>query len=150
MDDRLFTSWSRVECVNWLQQLGQSTSGTVQELKQRITKFQRYPGLVKKLKDRVEKNYEFSTSLDPTLIPPPSANLKSDDVQYPMVTEDVFKRYVSAKLQGNSAQQQKAYRMLQSRKIASMKIIRDNNMIFAKAMFKKSYGHQLRPAVVLF
>ena len=67
-----------------------------------------------------------------------------------MVTEDMFKRYVSAKLQGNSAQQQKAYRMLQSRKIASMKIIRDNNMIFAKAMFKKSYGHQLRPAVVLF
>ena len=115
--------------MNWLQQLGQSTSGTVQELKQRITKFQRYPGLVKKLKDRVEKNYEFSTSLDPTLIPPPTANWKSADVQYPMVTEDMFKRYVSAKLQGNSAQQQKAYRMLQSRKIASMKIIRDNNMI---------------------
>eukprot|EP00794_Sanderia_malayensis_P008327 gene8327-9220_t len=62
----------------------------------------------------------------------------------------MFKRYVSAKLQGNSGQQQKAYRMLQSRKIAAMKIIRDNNMIFAKAMIKKSYGHQLRPAVVLF
>ena len=40
--------------------------------------------------------------------------------------------------------------MLQSQKIASVKIIMDSNKIFAKAMIKKSCGQQRRPAVVLF
>ena len=103
-----------------------------------------------RLRDKVKRKYDFPTSLDPVLIPPPSANWRSDDDQYPVVTEDMFKKYVCAKLQGNSGQQQKAYMMLQSRKIASVKIIKDNKNIFVKAMIKKSYGHQIRPAVGLF
>lgn len=97
---------------------------------------QRYPGLEKKLKDKIQKSYEFSTSLDPKLISSPSTNWKSVDVHFPLVTEEMFKRYVSVKLQGNSGQQEKGYRMLQSPKTATVKIIRDNNNVFAKAMIK--------------
>jgi len=150
MENCLSTSWPKKDCVAWLQQIGQSTSGTVEELRQRIRKFQRYPTLVRTLRDKVKKNYDFPTSLDPVLIPPPSANWRSDDVQYPVVTEDMFKNCMCAKLQGNSEQQQKAYMMLQSRKIASAKILKDNDNTFVKAMITKSYGHQIRPAVVLF
>ena len=123
MENHLSASWSKKGCVGWLQQIGQSTSSTVEELRQRIRKFQRYPALVKRLKDKVTRNYEFPTSLDPVLIPPPSANWRSEDDQYPVVTEDVFKRYVSAKVQGYSEQQQIAYMMQQSRKIAIQDVV---------------------------
>ena len=99
MDNCISTSWSKNGCVAWLQQIGQATSGTVEELRQRIRNCQRYPALVRRLRD---KNYDFPTSLDPVLTPPPSANWRSDDVQYPVVTEDMFKNYMFAKLQGNS------------------------------------------------
>ena len=99
MDNCISTSWSKKDCVAWLQQIGQSTSGTVEELRQRIRNCQRYPALVRRLRD---KNYDFPPSLDPVLTPPPSANWRSDDVQYPVVTEDMFKNYMCAKLQGNS------------------------------------------------
>ena len=50
----------------------------------------------------------------------------------------------------NSRQPQKAYMMLQSRKVASVKIVKDSKNIFVKGMIKKSYGQRIGPAVVLF
>ena len=43
-----------------------------------------------------------------------------------------------------------AFRMLQSRKIVSIKTITEHNISYVKAMIKKSYGTQIRPAVILF
>ena len=52
------------------------------------------------------------------------------------------------KKQGNLGQQEKACRMLQSRKIVSVnKVHQELDNTFVKAMIKKSYGRQARPAV---
>ena len=67
-----------------------------------------------------------------------------------MVNEAIFKTYCSFKHKGNHGQQEKAFRMLQSRKIVSVKPLQENNELFVKAMIKKSYGTQIRPAVVSF
>ena len=40
--------------------------------------------------------------------------------------------------------------MLQSRKIVSVKVLSDSPELYVKSMIKKSYGTQLRPAVVYF
>ena len=55
------------------------------------------------------------------------------------------------KKEGSQGQQEKAFRMLQSRKIVTVKILcADRHDTFVKAMIKKSYGHDSRPAVILF
>ena len=45
------------ECITWLPLHGLATSGTLQELRMRINKFQLYLSLTKKLKVENEKNY---------------------------------------------------------------------------------------------
>ena len=58
--------------------------------------------------------------------------------------------YYSFKHPGNKGQQEKALRMLQSRKIASVKTLRDNSGIYIRGMIKKSYGTTVRPTVIYF
>ena len=83
-------------------------------------------------------------------VPQISVKWNSSESLYPMVNEAIFKTYCSFKHQGNHGQQEKAFRMLQSRKIVSVKSLQENNELFVKAMIKKPYGTQIRPAVVLF
>ena len=59
--------------------------------------------------------------------------------------------YCSNKTEGNVGQQEKAVRLLKSRKIVSVKSIKDENgSFFVRGMIKKSYGHMIRPATIKF
>ena len=112
---------TKEECITWLSKHGLSTTGTLHQLKIRINKFQLYPSLTQKLKNKTEKNFIFGTSLNPLEIPPVTSAWSCDYSVLSKVTPSVFKDYVSAKREGSIGQQQKAYSMLTSRKIVSVK-----------------------------
>jgi hypothetical protein len=141
---------NKIQCMMWLKETGQSVSGTLEELRQRIQKFSLYPNLVKRLRDKAKRNYTFECSLNPLYIPQVTSKWSSDETLYPLVNEETFLNYCSYKKQGNIGQQEKAVRMLQSRKIVSVKSLQDNNVIYVQGMIKKLYGTDIRPAVVLF
>ena len=67
-----------------------------------------------------------------------------------MITEEIFKIYASKKREGSLGQQQKAYQMLCSRKMVTVKTLKTNNKTFVRALIKKSYGHDTRPAMFMF
>ena len=144
--------FSKEELMKWLRNLGLSVSGTKEELLTRIRKYERYPNLIKKLKIKATRNYSFPCSLDPLNIPPSTANWKVEDSSFPIITNDQFYAYASNKKEGSQGQQEKAYRMLQSRKIVVVKVLTDEGQqtVFVKAMIKKSYGQESRPAVIFF
>ena len=58
--------------------------------------------------------------------------------------------YCSFRYPGNKGQQEKAIRMLQSRKIVTVKTINEQSGIFVKTVIKNSYSTTIRPAVALF
>ena len=59
--------------------------------------------------------------------------------------------YCSNKTDSNVGQQEKAVRLLKSRKIVSVKSIKDESgSVFVRGMIKKSYGHMTRPATIKF
>ena len=59
--------------------------------------------------------------------------------------------YCSNKTESNVGQQEKAVRLLKSRKIVSVKSITDGSgSVFVRGMIKKSYGHMTRPATIKF
>ena len=88
--------------------------------------------------------------MDPSEVPGIKAKWSSDEKFYPFVDNSTFNKYCLFKDQGNRGQQEKAIRMLQSRKIVTVKTIHEQSGIFVRAMIKKSYGLTIRPAVVLF
>ena len=69
---------------------------------------------------------------------------------YLAVNEDIFNAYCSFKRPGNNGEQEKALRMLQSRKIVSVKTLRDNSGTYTRGMIKKSYGTTVRSAAIYF
>ena len=143
-------SLTKEEAAKWLGNLGLAVSGTKKELTVRIIKYLRYPKLINKLKLKASRNYTFKCSLNPLSIPPNLAPWRSDDELYPKMSQAMFEAYITHKKEGSQGQQQKAYRMLQSRKIVSVKIFVDSTQIYVKAMIKKSYGIESRPTVILF
>lgn len=141
---------SKNEAMKWLKDVGLSTTGTKEELIQKIHKFVRYPKLVRRLQEKATRLYKFPCSLDPTSIPQLSAKWSIDDSNYPRITQEEFFSYALQKKEGSQGQQEKAFRMLQSRKIVNVKTLRDESGQFVKAMIKKSYGNDSRPAVIYF
>jgi len=142
---------SKDQAVSWLKDLGVSTSGTKDELVERIRKFKRYPKLVDKLQRKCKSQYRFPCSLDPLSIPQVNANWQVIDKLLPKITQKSFLEYASQKLEGSQGQQEKAFQMVQSRKIVFVKTYQvDENTSYVKAMIKKSYGHESRPAVIFF
>ena len=80
-------------------------------------------------------SYVFKTSsrptnvcwgLDSNEVPSISAKRCLDEKRYPMINEDIFNAYCSFKYPENNRQQEKALRMLQSRKLVAVKTLRDN------------------------
>ena len=142
-------SFSKTEAVNWLADHGLSVSGTRNELINKIQMYERYPNLVQKLRKRVMFNRSFPCSLEQTSIPPLTAPWKADDM-LPIVTTETFQNYASQKTEGSLGQQEKAVRMLQSRKIITVKTLVDGVNIYVRAMIKNSFGCEPRPAVILF
>ena len=143
---------TKEDCIAWLSSIGSSINGTKEELEQRIARFRRFPGLVKKLRSRAEKADSFPTSLDPKAIPQSTAHWKTEEGTFPKEDERIFTNYASKKREGSIGQQQQATQMLSSRKIVSAKTFHDpkGSDVFVRAMMKKSYGEMKRPAVVLF
>ena len=141
---------NKEECVKWLKEHNIGTTGTLQDLQMKIRRFKLYPSLTEKLRKRAESNFSFYTSLNPADIPQMTAAWNSKEELYPRVTATIFKEYASKKREGSLGQQQKAYSMLTSRKITSIKTLKENDNTFVRALIKKSYGTQVRPAVILF
>ena len=83
-------------------------------------------------------------------MPSISAKWCLDERFYPAVKEDIINAYCSFKRPRNKGLQEKALRMLQSRKLVSLKILWDNSEIYIRGMIKKSYGTTVRPAVIYF
>lgn len=144
--------YTKEEALEWLRDIGLALHGTKDELINRIKKYIRYPKLVARLRGRAKKCYTFKCSLDPLTIPPPNANWKLNDKLLPKLSQEIFIKYSSQKKEGSQGQQEKAFRMLQSRKIVSVKTLNNevDSELYVKAMIKKSYGHDARPAVILF
>ena len=121
--------FNKERCASWLKEIGQSSSGIVEELQNIIRKYSLFPKLLDQLKANTKRNYRFECILNPLEIPKVAGEWSSDEISYPVVNEDMFYRYCSFKTEGNSGQQEKAFRMLQSRKIVSVKTLFDNEGI---------------------
>ena len=137
-------SFNKERCVKWLKEIGQSSGGTLEGQRNKIKMYLRYPKLTNKLKAKANMYYRFKCSLDPLEIPIITAKWSSNEMLYPIVNEDIFYRYCNYKKYGSRGQQEKAFRMLQSRKIASVKALIYENFTYVKAMIKKSYGEDFR------
>ena len=109
--------------------------------KWKIRSFKLYPSLTEKLRKRAESDSIY-TSLNPADIPQMTAAWNSKKEMYPRVTETILKEYASKKREGSLGQQQKAYSMLTSREITSIKTLKENDNTFVRAIIKKSYGTQ--------
>ena len=79
-------------------------------------------------------------------MPPVSAKWDSNESLYPKGNEVIFRTYCRR----NKGQQEKAFSMLQSRKIVSVKSLQENKNLYVKAMVKVSHGTEVRPEVILF
>ena len=109
--------------VAWLASIGVSTSSTKEDVIKRVNTFKKRPRLVEKLKKKANRAYKFPTALQPTDIPPKTAQWSSNFGQLPEVNDEGYMRYCSNKTEGNVDKQEKAVRSLKSRKIVSVKSI---------------------------
>jgi len=117
------SGYSKEQAIEWLRNIGLATSGTKQELVSRIKKYKKYPKLLSKLTSRATCYYKFQCSLDPLTIPSINAPWKNDTSKYPKVSRGMFINYAAQKKEGSQGQQEKAFRILQSRKISTVKIL---------------------------
>ena len=74
----------------WLNGIGVRHTGTKEELVARIGKYQKFPSLLKKLKNQANRQYNFGTALDPNDIAPNTVLCK--DGNYPKVTKAMFQK----------------------------------------------------------
>ena len=138
MDEKSIQRLSRDECIEKLKEIGQHGPGTLEEMKMKLRKFSLYPKLYQRLKLKAQRQYKFECSLDPSEVPGIKAKWSSDEKFYPFVNS-TFNKYCSFKHLRNKRQQDKAIRMLQSRKIVTVKTIHEQSGIFVRAMIKKSW-----------
>ena len=142
--------WTREQCVDWLRSVGVpgSISGTKNDLIKKIKQFKKYPNLLQKFETRAKRQYSFPASLPPNQIPPNTSLWKQEN--FPEINKSVFENCCKFKRQGVAGQQEKAHKLFTSRKIASVKTIKEGNFTYVKAVIKKSYGNVSRPAVIEF
>ena len=79
-----------------------------------------------------------------------SAKWCLDEKFYPAVNEDIYNTYCSFKHPGNKGQQEKALRMLQSRKIISVKTLRDNSGIYICGVITKILCYNSQTSCYIF
>ena len=116
----------------------------------RINRLSRYPGPVYKLKAMSEKAYVFPCSLDSAVIPPATAKWRATKDDLPKIDNKMFTQYVSMKREGSAGQQKTLIQMFTSRKIVNVKTLVNEQVVYAKAMIKTSYGSMQRPTVIMF
>ena len=144
------SAYSVKDATKWLSNHGLGVSGTKQELNKRIRLYQRYPKLTEKLRQRTAFNRTFECALEESSIPPITAPWKVDSEAWPHVSEEMYLIYCSYKREGSIGQQAKAVKMLESRKIVSVKTFCDGRHQFVRALINPSFGSTPRPAVLLF
>ena len=144
------SSYSVKDATKWLSNHGLSVSGTKHELNNRIQLYQRYPKLVEKYRKRVVYNRTFPCALEYSLIPAITAPWIPDREAWPPVSETVYLSYCTQKREGNVGQQEKAVRMLESRKIVNVKSLQQDSDLFVRALVNPSFGSTPRAAVLLF
>ena len=146
--------WSADGLKSLLTKLKLKASGTKHELVHQLLPFQKDDGLLDKHIKEINKSFKFKTSMDKTIIPPPSAEWNADSSFYPKVTAETISHYVAFKRQGRKGQYRKAKRIFFSMKIKMVKVIKveDNSTsVFVKALVLKSFGQEVtRPATILF
>ena len=98
--------------VAWLASIGVSTSGTKDDVIKRLNTFKKYPRLFEKLKKKANRAYKFPTALQPTDIPPKTAQWSSDSDQLSKVNNESYMSYCLNKTEGNVCQQEKGVRLL--------------------------------------
>ena len=76
--------------VAWLASIGMSTSGTKDGVTKRVSTLKKYPRLVEKLKKKANRAYKFPTVLQPTDIPPKTAQWSSNSDQLPKVNDEAI------------------------------------------------------------
>ena len=103
-----------------------------------------------KVEEKSRKEIFLCDSLDPNDIPPQTAPWDSKVELYPPIHDAIFKQYAGQKREGSLGQQQKAFSMLTSRKIVSVKTIQIDQIKYVRALVKKSYGELMRPAIIFF
>ena len=115
--------------------IGVSYSGAKEDLIKRILKFQNYPSLLEKIRNRAKRNYQFLTSLSPDDIPPSTYLWIQDN--YPRINKSAFETYSEHKRQGLAGQQEKAHRLFLRKKVLNVKVLKQDNVTFVKGMVKK-------------
>ena len=139
------------QATKWLSDHGIACSGKKEELITRIKTYLKYPKLAQKLKLRTKRYAVFPSSLEQNDIPKPSSSWSADDSMYPKMSKEIFNSYSAQKKEGSMGQQEKAYRMVQSRKIVSVKTFKTNfNCKYVKAVMARSYGTTTRPVTIFF
>ena len=91
--------------------------------------------------------------MDSSQIPPPpsACTWSADKTLYPKVVSTTISDYTRFKRQGRKGQYCKAQRIFYSRKIKTVKIHKDGEVTFVKAIVIKSFGQETtRPAVLIF
>ena len=89
--------------------------------------------------------------MDPTEIPPPSSVWSTDQSLFPLVDATTISQYTGFKRQGRKGQYRKAQRIFNSRKIKTVKVHKNGEVTFVKAMIIKSFGQEItRQAVLVF
>lgn len=149
---------SKEQLRYYCKQLGLKTTGEKKELIERLSPLGKFPELFAKKVNRLTVKFSFSTSLDAAEIPSPSAKWrvlgKDEEVYVPVVTDSTIKGYQKAKYAGGKGQYRKASRMFSSRRIVSVKVLREENLsrvTYIKANMLKSYSGSIsRPVTMQF
>ena len=140
----------------YCKELRLKVTGEKQELVERLAPLGKSAELFQKKVLRISQTYKFSTSLEASEVPPPSANWKiigrNEDPNVPVVNENTIRDYQKAKYAGKKGQYRKAHLMFSSRRITSVKMMESNSKrSFVKANILKSYtGSISRPVTIMF
>ena len=138
----------------YCKELRLKVTGEKQELVERLAPLGKSAELFQKKVLRISQTYKFSTSLEPSEVPPPSANWKiigrNEDPNVPVVNENTIRDYQKAKYAGKKGQYRKAHLMFSSRRITSVKMMESNSKrSFVKANILKSYTGSISRAVTI-
>ena len=116
----------------------------------------KFPELFTKKVKHIKEEYTFKTSLNPSEIPPATAKWtvlgRDQHVNIPKVDDSTIREYQQAKFAGGKAQYRKAYKMFSSRRILSVKVLKEEHSrsLYIKANILKSYTSNVsRPVTVL-
>ncbi|XP_020896756.1 uncharacterized protein LOC110235620 [Exaiptasia diaphana] len=138
--------------VQFLLSIGQKTTGTNEEIKERADLFRNQPKLTefleKEVKARKQTSNIFGRELDGSKIPLPQEPWKIGP--FPTFTAKQLDQYAQSKLPGRKSMLEKGERFFNSRKIVTMRVLRKNDETWVRAWVKQSYGEVQRPAFVKF